>query len=121
MSIMIAEINGFVPQIEPVKMDIVKEDLYSDSSGRTAETGDMLLYPIRFDMYSIDLEYLGTASEISIIEEMIQGCDFYVRFLDCGEYVERYMYPSGRTKTPVGTRQNQKYRLSFSLIETRRQ
>lgn len=119
MAHMIQSINGIDPLLEPMKMNIVRSDLYSDSSERTAETGDMLLYPIRYGLYSIELEFLGTAEQVAHIESCIAGSDYPVTFLDLESYVTRYMYPSDRNREPVGTVNDRKYRLSFSLIETR--
>lgn len=117
---MIISIKGQSPALVPTKMNITKSDLYSDSSSRSSETGDMLLYPIRYGNYSIELEYVGTAAQIADIEALIAGCDYMVIFLDGEDQVSRYMYPSDRQKEPLGTSSARKYRLSFNLIETRR-
>lgn len=120
MATIIQSMNDGDPVLEPMNYGITKSDLYSDKSGRSAESGDMLLYPIRTDVYSIELEFVGTAAEIKHIQSLIVGGDFLVVFLDEGDYVSRYMYASDRSLETLGVPNARKYRLSFSLIETRR-
>lgn len=120
MATIIQSMNGGDPVLEPTNYGITKSDLYSDQSGRSAESGDMLLYPIRTDVYSIELEFVGTAAEIKHIQSLIVGGDFLVVFLDEDDYVFRYMYASDRSLETLGVPNARKYRLSFSLIETRR-
>lgn len=114
-------INNVSTLIEPIKMGITKSDLYSDSSTRSAETGDLMLYLIRSDCYSLAMEFVGTATEISAVETAIgSSAEFLVSFSDMGTTVSRYMYASDRVKETLGTPTSRKYRLSFNLIETRR-
>lgn len=113
-------INNVSTLIEPIKMGITKSDLYSDSSTRSAETGDLMLYPIRKDCYSLAMEFIGTSTEISAIETAMSSAEFLVSFSDMGTTVSRYMYASDRVKETLGTPTSRKYRLSFNLIETRR-
>ena len=126
MATIIQSINGVDPVLEPTHYDIVQSDLYSDQSGRSAESGDMLLYLIKEKVYSIELEFVGTAAQIKVINSAIRGGDFTVVFLDetntegtSSDYVSRKMYASDRRKEPLGTPNSRKYRLSFNLIETR--
>lgn len=120
MSVAIKTINNVDPQLEPTKYSVNKSDLYSDSSGRSAESGDMILYLIRKNVYSIELEFIGTASQTKHIQTLLSGSDYLVEFLDEGDYITRYMYASDRKLEPLGTPNSRKYRLSFNLIETRR-
>lgn len=120
MSVAIRTINNGDPQLEPVKYIVNKADLYSDSSGRSAESGDMILYLIRENVYSIELEFIGTASQTKHIQSLLSGSDYPVEFLDEGDYITRHMYASDRKLEPLGTPNSRKYRLSFNLIETRR-
>lgn len=124
-------INGANTLIEPIKMDITKSDLYSDASTRSAETGDMLLYPIRFNNYSIALEFVGSATEIKAVNTALTDSDgeFSVTFVDetnnepattWSKYVTRLMYASDRQLETLGTPSARKYRLTFNLIETKR-
>lgn len=75
-------------------------------------------YPIRFGVYSIALEYLGSDAEIKQLENLISGSSLTVVFLDNGEYVTKEMYPSDRVNTTekiingIG-----RHRLTFNLIE----
>ena len=113
-------INGNTLPIEPVKngFRITRSDLYSDSTGRSAETGVLLSYPVRLGVYTIELEFLGTDQEISAVESLIAGTSLQVSFRDNGQYVTKTMYPSDREKE-VEVIQNgtARQRLSFSLIE----
>ena len=58
----------FEHNIEPISYSIQKLDLYSDATGRSAETGILLLYLIRKNIYNIKLEYSGIAEEIASAE-----------------------------------------------------
>ncbi|MDO4863470.1 MAG: hypothetical protein Q4A05_04795 [Ruminococcus sp.] len=129
MATIIQSINGGDPVLEPTMCEISQSDLYSDQSGRSAESGDMLLYLIKKGVYTIELEFVGTAAQIRHIDSLIVGGDFTVVFFDetntedstpWSPYVSRKMYASDRKKVPLGTPSGRKYRLSFNLIETRR-
>lgn len=110
--------NIYQPNIEPFSYSIQKSDLYSDTTGRSAETGALLAYPIRRNIYTLHLEYCGNDDEITIIENMINGSSLEVTFWDSGKYVTKTMYPSDREKTTEIIRnRNGIYTLSFSLIE----
>lgn len=126
MATIIQSINSVDPVIEPVTYNLTKSDLYSDQSGRSAESGDMLLYLIKAGVYSIEVAFVGTATQIQTIEGAITGGDFTVVFLDetntesaTNNYVSRKMYASDRRTETLGAPNSRKYRLSFSLIETR--
>ena len=67
MATIIQSLNGGDPMLEPTVFKIIKSDLYSDQSGRSAESGDMLLYPIKGKVYSVQVEFIGTAAEIKHI------------------------------------------------------
>ncbi len=114
-------VNGtrtFEPETEPYTYSIQKSDLYSDSTGRSSETGLLLSYPIRRNIYTIHLEYYGNGEEIRNIEEMIDGTSLGVTFLENGDYETKIMYPSDREKTAaIILNGKEMYSLSFSLIE----
>ena len=115
-------INGtrtFEPVIEPSSYSIQKSDLYSDATGRSAETGMLLAYPIRQNVYTIQLEYYGNGAEIRQIENMIDNSSLEVFFWDNEDYITKVMYPSDREKTAEIVSRNRQgmYSLSFSLIE----
>ena len=126
MATIIQALNGGDPVLEPTVFKITKSDLYSDQSGRSAESGDMILYPIKEKVYSIAVEFVGSASEIKAIEALLKIGDFSVIFLDetntesQSPYVTRMMYASDRSTEPLGVPSARKYRLSFNLIETGR-
>ena len=109
------------PLLQPVKdgYKVTKSDLYSDSSRRTAETGSMLLYPIRKNVYSIEVTYSGPSDKIAEVDAAMNGSSTYlVEFLDSGSYVEKTMYFSDRSKeTSIIIDGVQYERLTFSLIE----
>lgn len=114
----ILAINDEYPGIEPMTIQVTKSDLYSDSSERSAETGRLLLYPIRLGVYSIELEYLGNDSEIARIEELLNSTQFPVTFLYNGEYLTKTMYSSDRVNVTERIQNGVgRHRLSFSLIE----
>lgn len=106
------------PCIEPLKCVITRSDLYSDATGRSAETGQLLQYPIRTGLYSIELEYLGSDEEIAQIEEMISGTSFTVNFIYNGTAKQAVMYPSDRVNETERILNNKgRHRLSFTLVE----
>lgn len=109
----------FNPVIEPVSYLIKKADIYSDSTGRSAETGVLIAYLVRKNVYTIQLEYYGNDSQISKIEAMINDSVLEVTFWDNGDYITKTMYPSDRKKTVNFITPELKGRctLSFSLIE----
>ena len=123
MGIIIQKIvNGtttFEPVIEPYSYSIQKSDLYSDATGRSAETGVLLSYLIRKNIYTIKLEYYGNDEEIASIESMINNSFLKVTFFDGTQRVTKNMYPSDREKTAeiVDRNRHGMYSLSFSLIE----
>lgn len=114
----IVSINGAAPPAEPMSMTIGKNDVYSDSSGRSTETGTMLLYPIRTGIYTLELEYILDTEQCRIFEQLIRGTELTVKFYDGDDLKTAKMYASAsRTKELLGTADSRKYRLSFSLIE----
>ena len=113
----IISINGNEPPAEPISMTIKKSDLYSDSSRRTAEQGILLLYPIRYNVYSIELEYLLDSWQAKELENLISGSELSVEFMDGEDIKICSMYPSDRSKTLIGTAESRQYQISFSLTE----
>ena len=116
----IKTINGTAPPIEPMRggYRITKSDLYSDQTGRSAETGKLIQYLIRKNVYTLELSYEGSDSVISQIETLINSTNFSVEFLDSGTYVTKTMYASDRSKEVVTLRPGEERTiLSFSLIE----
>ena len=128
MATIIQSLNGEDPVLEPTRYNINKSDLYSDQSGRSAESGDMILYAIKKDVYSLELEFVGTAAQIQTIIGLLAIGSIPVTFLDEtstennseSDYVTRNMYVSDRKLEMLGTPNSRKHRLSFNLIETGR-
>ncbi len=101
---------------------VTKSDLYSDSTSRSAETGILIPYLIRTDVYNIALEYVGTADEISEIEALYAPSggtrQYSVEFLDNSTYFTKTMYPSDREKpTEIIIDGVPRIRLTLTLIE----
>ena len=120
----ILSVNGVdcTNKLQPAKegYTVTKSDLYADSTGRSAETGVMLAYLIRRDVYSLALEYVGKAPQIREIEQLFAGASrqYQVTFLDNDQYVTANMYPSDRTKTTTVIVGNDIYmKLSVSLVQ----
>lgn len=108
----------FNPYIEPSSYSIQKSDVYSDTTGRSAETGVLLAYPVRRNICTIKLEYCGNDEEITYIENMIDNSLLEVTFWDSGNYTTKIMYPSDREKTAeIIYKRKGIYNLSFNLIE----
>lgn len=121
--IAIKSVNGKAPKIEPDTYDVSLFDLYSDSTGRSAETGEMIAHLIRSDIYKIELTYTGSASQIREIREIYSlsksRMSLSVEFLDLDEYVTKTMYTGDRMQntlryTKLG---DGRFSLSFSLTE----
>lgn len=120
----ILSVNGVdcTNKLQPAKegYTVTKSDLYADSTGRSAESGVMLTYPIRRDVYSLALEYVGKAPQIREIEQLFAGASrqYQVTFLDNDQYVTANMYPSDRTKATTAIVGNDIYmKLSVSLVQ----
>lgn len=120
----ILSVNGVdcTNKLQPAKegYTVTKSDLYADSTGRSAESGVMLAYLIRRDVYSLALEYVGKAPQIREIEQLFAGASrqYQVTFLDNDQYVTANMYPSDRTKTTTAIVGNDIYmKLSVSLVQ----
>ena len=115
----IRSINGISPQIEPAKggYRVNKSDLYSDSTGRSSETGAMIQYLIRRNIVTIELTYSSCLADIAAIEELISSSQLTVEYLDNGSYSTKTMYPSDRAKDITSLKGRGWATLSFSLIE----
>lgn len=115
----ITAINGYILPFAPIKMTVSKSDLHSDSSKRSAETGRLLLYPIRRNIHTLELEFLLNQEQKKVLEDALEsgGSSFYVQFDENGDNKRILMYPSDRVTEVQGTENSRKYRISFSLIE----
>lgn len=115
----ITAINGEILPFAPIKMTIKKSDLYSDSSKRSAETGRLMLYPIRKNIYTLELEFLLDSGQTEFLENTLEilGTKIIVQFDENGTKKSLETYLSDRTKELQGTENSRKYRISFSLTE----
>ena len=69
-------------------------------------------------LYSIELEYLGSDSDIADMESLIDGSKLTVQFIHNGTQAEAVMYPSDRVnETEIILNGKGRHRLSFTLIE----
>ena len=111
----IKTINGVNLGIQPLRdgYQVTKSDLLSSASGRTAETGKALRYPVRLGVYKLTLKFKGTPAEIAQVDSLVSSFEQTVVFLDDENYVTKTMYPSDRTLTSNGYVSE----LSVNLIE----
>ncbi|MDE6665287.1 MAG: hypothetical protein K2K14_03740 [Ruminococcus sp.] len=111
----IHSIDGKSLAIQPLRdgYQVTKSDLLSSGSGRSAETGTALRYPIRLGTFKLNLKFKGTPSEISQVDELVSRFEQRVRFSYCGQTIEALMYPSDRSMTYSGFTAE----LSVNLIE----
>ena len=111
------------PLINTDVFDVSTFDRYSDSTGRTSETGEMIANLIRSDIYKIELTYTGSASQIRAIRDLysISGnkISLEVEFLDLDKYITKTMYAGDRTQSTLRYTKlgDGRFSLSFSLTE----
>ena len=117
----IESINGTALPIAP-KADsgynVTTQDLDSESSGRSAETGVLLRYPIRQGVYKIALAFRGRNTDIRKIKDLIAPVRLTVKFYDLDRWVTKDMYVGDRTQKllPVVGQEGWSD-FSFNLIE----
>ncbi len=110
----IKSVSGEKPVIQPCVYSATCSDLYSDSTGRTAETGQLISHLIRSSVYKIQVTFKGKIEEVSSINTLFSGTSLSVVFSFLGEYRTCTMYPSDRKVTQTG---EELAEISFSLIE----
>ena len=110
-------INGVTLPFAPVSMNVTKSDLFSDNTKRGAETGRLLLYPIRKDVYTLELEFLLNPEQKEILDSCLEDYEMQVTFIYNSKQISRRMYASDRTESVLGTPENRFFSVSFSLIE----
>ena len=115
----IQTVDNTAPAIEPIQdgYKITKSDLYSDSTGRSSETGYMMRYKIRSNVVSIELQYEGTEAQISSIEALYSGSTLSVCYRDNGSYVTKNMYPSDRNKEIDSLKGKGRVKFTVTLVE----
>lgn len=111
----IQSIDGEKLAVQPLRdgYQVTKSDLLSSGSGRSAETGKALRYPIRLDTYKLSLKFKGTSAEIAQVDSLVSRFELTVKFTDCGQTIEALMYPSDRNLNYNGFTAE----LSVNLIE----
>lgn len=111
----IKSINSVQPAVQPLRdgYSAIRSDLLSDGSGRSAETGKALRYPVRLGTYKLTLKFKGAAEDIAQVNDLVSAFEQIVVFLDGTEYVTKTMYPGDRTLKSNGFTSE----LSVNLIE----
>ncbi|MDE5771370.1 MAG: hypothetical protein K2I06_07045 [Ruminococcus sp.] len=111
----IHSIDGESLAVQPLSngYQVTKSDLLSSGSGRSAETGTALRYPIRLGTYKLNLKFRGTMSEIAQVDSLVSRFEQTVIFTCCGQTVQKLMYPSDRSINCSGFTAE----LSVNLIE----
>lgn len=117
--IAIKTVNGVAPTIEPLQdgYSTTKSDLYSESTGRSAETGHLLRYTIRTGIVTIELHYEGTIADIASMESLLSASTMTVEYYDNGSYVTKNFYPSDRQKKTKSLRGAGWASLAVTLVE----
>ncbi len=113
--IAIKSVNGVQPVIQPLNdgFSVTRSDLISDGSGRSAETGKALRYPVRLGTYKLSLKFKGAAEDIAAVDKLVSAFEQTVVFLYGTEYVTANMYPGDRSIKSNGFTSE----LSVNLIE----
>ena len=111
----IHSIDGEELAVQPLSdgYQVTESDLLSSGSGRSAETGKALRYPIRLGTYKLTLKFKGTSEEISQVDSLVSRFEQLVKFTYCRHTIEILMYPSDRNITCNGLTAE----LSVNLIE----
>ncbi len=118
MSNTIQSIDGQELPISPTEYNVTVQDIDSDSTGRSAETGDLIRHVIRQGVYKIDMEFRGRSSDIRMIRNLVSKIKFTVVFWDIDEWHTAEMYVSDRSMNMLATPYiDGYYDLSFSLVE----
>lgn len=114
----IQSIDGSELPISPTGYDVTVQDIDSDSTGRSAETGELIRHVIRKGVYKIDLKFCGLACHIKAIRNLVNKISFSVVFWDLDNWQTATMYVSDRSVSLMPTPyQEGFYELSFSLVE----
>lgn len=111
----IHSIDGEELAVQPLidGYQVTTSDLLSSGSGRSAETGKAIRYPVRLGTYKLTLKFKGTYEEISQVNSLVSRFEQQVKFTCCGQTIQTSMYPSDRTITSNGLTAE----LSVNLIE----
>lgn len=88
-------------------------DLLADGSGRSAETGIALRYPVRKGVFKLNLKFKGKSADIAQVDGLVSAFTQEVKFRYAGEWYIRNFYPSDRNMNDNGMTAD----LSVNLIE----
>ena len=117
----IRKIDGVQPAVQPLRdgYQVLRSDLLSDGSGRSAETGKAIRHMIRPNTFKLILKFKGPSDAIKQVETLVSQNSYEVEFLDGTSggqpvYVTGHIfYPSDRTVNYTGFMGE----LSVNLIE----
>lgn len=113
--IVIESIDGEKPAVQPLRdgYNVIKSDLLSDGSGRSAETGEAIRYLVRKDTFKLNLKFKGTVEEIAQVDNLVSRFTQTVKFNHLGETFTLKMYPNDRNVVSNGVTAE----LSVNLIQ----
>lgn len=80
---------------------VIHSDLVAEGSGRSAETGVAIRYPVR-TVYKISLKFKGTSAEIAQVNGLVSAFSQEVKFWYSGAWRTANFYPSDRTMNDKG-------------------
>lgn len=111
----ITSINGTALAVQPLRdgFGVIESDLLSDSSGRSAETGETIRYLIRKGVFKLNLKFKGTRAEIAQVNGLVSSFTQSVQFNYLGEHYTVTMYPGDRNVLDNG----ELAELSVNLIQ----
>lgn len=100
----IESINNTTLAVQPLSdgYSVTCSDLLADGSGRSAETGAVMRYPIRRNVYKINLKFKGKSADIAQVNALVSEFTQTVKFLHAGEYHTANFYPSDRNMNDKG-------------------
>ena len=92
---------------------VTNTDLVADGSGRSAETGVAIRYPIRTGVFKISLKFKGLPTDIAQVNGLVSAFAQEVKFWYAGAWQIVNFYPGDRTLTDNG----EIAELSVNLVE----
>lgn len=91
---------------------VTHTDLVAEGSGRSAETGVAIRYPVR-SAYKISLKFKGLSADIAQVNGLVSAFAQEVKFWYAGAWQIANFYPGDRTITDNG----EIAELSVNLVE----
>ena len=107
--------QGTALAVQPLRdgYNVICSDLLADGSGRSAETGAVIRYSIRTNVYKINLKFKGKSSDIAQVNGLVSAFTQEVKFWHSGAWHVANFYPSDRNMNDNG----QTAELSVNLIQ----